>query len=249
MAGVSDFLVGQRVLVITPHADDESLGCAGTIAKLKKLGSEVYCLLGSLGGIEQYLSPGPGADPGNPAPLRFVSGAERRSEFRAVMELLGVDGWEVMFGNDLHLALDTLPLRQVIARIERDGPLSIESLRPSMLLMPAPTFNQDHETVYRACLAATRPSAPGRRHLVPTVLVYDNGTAYWSQHPTWFTPNFYVDVSDFVDLKRRALATYVSQLGGLTEAVPVPSQAHLAVYGERISVAAAEAFQVLRIAV
>ena len=33
---ISDaFLSKQRLLVISPHADDESFGCAGTIAKVK----------------------------------------------------------------------------------------------------------------------------------------------------------------------------------------------------------------------
>ena len=31
----------KRILVIAPHADDEILGCGGTIAKLVKLGNEV----------------------------------------------------------------------------------------------------------------------------------------------------------------------------------------------------------------
>ena len=40
---VSDeFLSQQRLLVIAPHADDESFGCAGTMARIKKLGGEVF---------------------------------------------------------------------------------------------------------------------------------------------------------------------------------------------------------------
>ncbi|WP_216363118.1 PIG-L deacetylase family protein, partial [Arthrobacter sp. Hiyo1] len=54
------FLSGQRVLVIAPHADDETYGCAGTIARIKSLGGEVFVLLGSLGGVDHYGSAGRG---------------------------------------------------------------------------------------------------------------------------------------------------------------------------------------------
>ena len=32
----------KKILVLAPHADDEILGCGGTIAKYSKLGSKVY---------------------------------------------------------------------------------------------------------------------------------------------------------------------------------------------------------------
>ena len=40
-----EFLRRQRVLVISPHADDETYGCAGTIARIKDLGGQVFVSL------------------------------------------------------------------------------------------------------------------------------------------------------------------------------------------------------------
>src|SRR5689334_20072489 len=48
------FLAGQRVLVVAPHADDETYGCAGTIARVKSLGGEVFVLVGSVAALEHY---------------------------------------------------------------------------------------------------------------------------------------------------------------------------------------------------
>ena len=244
---VSDaFLSEQRVLVVTPHADDESLGCAGTIARIKDAGGEAFCLIGSFGGIDQYVPAGEGDPAGGPGAMRFVSGADRLAEFRAVMDLLGVDGWDVMVGDEFHIALDTVPQRDLIARIERTSSVSIDVLAPSMMLIPAPTFNQDHEALYRACLAATRPSTPGRRPMVPTVLAYDNGTSHWGAGAQAFTPNCYVDVSPYVEVKAKALSTYMSQGFGSGSDEDAAALHQLRTYGSHIGVPAAEAFQVLR---
>ena len=240
------FLASQRVLVVTPHSDDETIGCAGTIARIKQLGGEVYCLVGSLGGIDQYTNGGSAAaEEVQQTRMRFVSGEQRLTEFRAVMELLKVDDWEVMFGDEFHIALDTLPRRDLVARIERTGAVSLEAVRPTMVLMPALSFNQDHEALFRACLAATRPTAPGRRHTVPIVLTYDNGTAHWGRESEAFHPNVYVDISDYVDVKLKALALHASQLHGVPARAGLTALMHL--YGEQVAVGAAEAFQALRV--
>lgn len=44
----------QRFLVISPHADDESFGCAGTMARIKDLGGEVYVMVCSVGDLQHY---------------------------------------------------------------------------------------------------------------------------------------------------------------------------------------------------
>ncbi len=242
--GGASWLRGQRVLVVTPHADDEALSCAGTIARIKQLGGEVYCRVGSMGGIWQYT--GEPAE-GTEAAMRFVSGAERAAEFEAVMNLLSVDGWDILFDDELHMALETVPMKELVGVLERRGALSINALRPTLMLIPAQTFNQDHAALFRACLAATRPQfPPSSRYLVPNVLAFDNGTTFWSDRPAAFTPTVYVDIADVLDVKAKAVALYASQRCPV-DSGELPHVSLARTYGHRIGREAAEAFQALRL--
>ena len=63
-----EFLAAQRLLVITPHADDETYGCAGTIARVKALGGEVYVVVASVANVMHYGTAGDG--PQHPARTR-----------------------------------------------------------------------------------------------------------------------------------------------------------------------------------
>jgi N-acetylglucosamine malate deacetylase 1 len=237
------FLGQQRLLVIAPHPDDETIGCAGTIARVKALGGQAYVMVVSVGGITQH-----GRGAGGQGP-RFVSGQDRHAELDDVMKFLAVDGYEVLFDDDAsHERLDTVPQRLLIERIEYAASLSLETLRPTMVLLPARSFNQDHAATFRACLAATRPASTGARHLVPYVLAYDNTTAFWSVPDEWFIPNVFVDISEHLDTKVEAMRRYSSQLRPAPfHASPQGARTAAAFCGGQVSIAAAEAFQALRL--
>jgi N-acetylglucosamine malate deacetylase 1 len=237
------FLGQQRLLVISPHPDDETLGCAGTIARVKALGGQVYVMVVSVGGITQH-----GRGPGGQG-REFVPGQDRRAELEDVMKFLKVDDYEVLFDDDaLHERLDTVPQRTLIERIEYTAALSLETLQPSTVLIPARSYNQDHTATFRACMAATRPASAGARYLVPNVLAYDNTTAFWSAPDEWFIPNVFIDISEYLGTKIEAIERYSSQLRpGPFHASTQGAQATAAFHGGQVSIAAAEAFQALRL--
>jgi LmbE family N-acetylglucosaminyl deacetylase len=76
-----EFLSRQRVLVISPHADDETYGCAGTIARIKDLGGQVYVSLISVGSVDHYAANSDGSA------MRRVTSTTRLREFSEVMKL------------------------------------------------------------------------------------------------------------------------------------------------------------------
>jgi LmbE family N-acetylglucosaminyl deacetylase len=239
---VDEFLARQRLLVIAPHADDESYGCAGTMARIKALGGQVYVVLASVGDLTHYAE----ADDG--ARSKFVTKSTRLAEFEAVMNYLKVDDWDVLFSDaETHLALDTVPRKQLVKLIESTGRLAIDTVRPSMMMIPASSYNQDHEALFHACVTATRPGAPGQKHTVPFVLSCDHTSLFWTADRAPFIPNFYVDVSDYLEVKINALRLHTSQLRpplyhGSPEALELATR----VRGREVSAEAAEGFHLLR---
>jgi N-acetylglucosamine malate deacetylase 1 len=237
-----EFLARQRLLVIAPHADDETYGCAGSIARIKDLGGEVYVVLATAGNLVHY---GDGGDGKN---TRLVTHETRLREFEAVMRLLKVDDWDVLYTDDQsHMALDTKPRKELVRLIEAEGKLAIDKVRPSMVMIPAPNYNRDHEALYHACVTATRPGVPGQRHLVPMVLVYDHTTLFWRFGADRFQPTCYIDISGYLNVKIQALRLHASQVRPpVYHGSPESLELSTAVRGREVAVAAAEGFAVLR---
>ena len=132
------FWKNQRLLVISPHADDETFGCAGTMAKVKSYGGKVYVILVSVGTVVQFTPDG----------KKKIRGEEREDEFKRVMEFLKVDDIDILYRDaETHLRLDSIPRLELISRIETDSKLSLQKLNPTMIALPAISYNQDHEAV------------------------------------------------------------------------------------------------------
>jgi len=231
------FLAQQRLLVIAPHADDECFGCAGTMARIKRLAGEVFVMVCSVGDLKHY----DGTD-------AIVSGAQREQELAQVMEFLHVDDWDVLYRDpELHLRLDTVPLRDMVAKLERDSRLALDRIRPTMLAIPVSSYNQDHQAVFRAAFTAARPGVPKHKPFQRIVIGYDNTSLFWSLEREKFHPNFYVDISDFLDVKLEALAMHRSQMRESIHHSSLENVEFIArVRGREISVDAAEAYMTFR---
>lgn len=231
------FLAGQRLLVIAPHADDECFGCAGTMARIKHLGGEVYVVVCSVGDLKHY-------DGKN----GMVSGSVREQEFARVMEYLEVDDWDVLYrDSETHLRMDMIPRRDLIARFERDSKLALDRLKPTMLAIPVSSYNQDHEAVFRAAFTAARPGVPSVKPFQRIVVGYDNTSLFWSLEREKFHPNFYVDITGFLDKKLHALAMHESQMRDAIHHSSVENVEYIArVRGREVSAEAAEGYMVFR---
>ena len=232
-----EYLSKQRLLVISPHADDESFGCAGTMARIKDLGGEVYVICVSIGTLKHF----DGTD-------HQVEGSTREQEFLAAMEYLEVDDHEILYRDaDSHLRLDAIPRRDLIAQCEETARLSLNRLKPTMLAIPVSSYNQDHEAVFRAAFTAARPGVPDIKPMQPLVVGYNNTSLFWSLEREKFHPNVYVDISDYLERKLTALAMHRSQMRDAIHHSSVENVEHMArLRGSEVSVAAAEGFMLFR---
>lgn len=229
---------GRKILIVAPHADDEAIGCGGTMARAAECGAEVYVLVVTVGDLKR-VGDGEGV----------VKAEERIAEVDKVARFLNVKDSEVIMTDEhRHLRLDAIPRRDLVAFLERDARLSVSNLKPDFVFLPAPSYNQDHEAVAKAGLTACRPHD---RNALPSpagVFLYEYPPNSWCFPQDRFLPGFYVDISDHLDKKIDAYKLYESQArGGLHQNNPDNIRNLALLRGREVGVAAAEAFQVLRL--
>lgn len=228
----------QKLLVIAPHPDDEVIGCGGLIKKIKDAGGKVYVLFLTVGDTQDFSKQG------------LSKGSERQKEIEKVAKFLKYDDYQIAFpGNDYHLKLDLLGQKALMDLIERESSLSLEKIKPTMVALPSSTsYNQDHHSVAEASFAALRPSTPHHKHLVETVLSYEEPADSWTLHPST-EPNFFLPLTENeLNAKIKALKLYKSQLRAApnlrsTDVVKVFAQARGALCGHQF----AEGYRSLRV--
>jgi LmbE family N-acetylglucosaminyl deacetylase len=222
----------ERVLVVSPHADDEVLGCGGLLAKLSARCCRVHVLYLAVDGFHHY-----GLD-------RRTSYKERVAEIEAVTELLGCS-YEIAYGNqDLIEKLDTLPKRELVDLFET----KINEQRPDLLLLPyGVDYDQDHVATFQTAFAAARPIAEVfGKWLVPHVFTYEMTKINWAAEPLPRSVA-YCDISAYLDVKLEAVKRYATQLRPSPHIRSLESVSALAsIRGKEIGVGYAEAFGVLR---
>lgn len=134
-------------LVISPHCDDEILGCGGAIwNRTKKLKSNVFVYYL---GVEDH---------------HIVSKEERLKEVEKVAKFMD---FEYTVGNFVPNFQYALKL-EIINRITE----LINKTKPNEIFIPCgKSYNQDHQTIYESCLVALRPH--DINHFVKRVFVYE----------------------------------------------------------------------------
>lgn len=234
------FFEGRRVLVVAPHADDEAIGCGGTILRAVAAGAEVHVIVVTVGALQRIGDGG-----------AVVEGEDRTREIAEVADFLGVRSWEVLKTDDYsHMRLDGIPRRDLVALLEREARLSVRNLRPDIVFLPSPSYNQDHEAVAKAGLVATRPHEHDALPQAAAVLLYEYPPNSWCLPTDRFVPNFYVDISDVLERKLDAYRLYRSQAReGLHQNSPDNLRNLALLRGREIGVLAAEAFSALRLRV
>jgi N-acetylglucosamine malate deacetylase 1 len=180
----------ERVVVLAPHMDDETIGCGGTIALHAQRGAKIDVIFmtdgrngGGLGSLE--------GDARQRRQLELIS--MRKQEGIAALATLGVKDFHCLEICDGRLAHEaTRAALQLRALLER--------LRPSLVYLPM--FSEEHSD-HRATSAVLMQAVKG------TPLNFQcAGYEVW----TALTPNCFVDVTTTMQIKRRAVASYRSQL-------------------------------------
>lgn len=215
-----------RVLAVAPHPDDEVLGVGGTLARLADEGTDVHVAIVTRGYPPQF-------------DQDLIEAG--RKEAREAHDKLGVR--ETHFLDFPAAGLDTIPHREVNAALLA----LVEELSPDTVFAPfGGDLHLDHQLVSHSALVATRPNRSAR---VRRVLAYEtvSETNWNAPFGALFSPNVYIDISRFLDLKLEALACFESQLRPFPHERSLEAIRALAtVRGTNVGTEAAEAFMLVR---
>lgn len=173
----------KRILVLTPHADDETLGMWWTIAKMVDQWYEVLVVLFCLTDFNYDI---------------------RLKEFTQACSILWCKyiDYPLFWNNDMKLY--KIDYSEIVTKIDN----LIIDYKPDILFIPEDSPHQDHHTVYKAAITALRISLQ-RDYNVPEVYSYDYPPL--TRNVEWKVFNIIVDITDYIDKKKAAFYQYESQ--------------------------------------
>lgn len=181
-----------RMLVIAPHPDDETLGTGGTMAGFAEKGGEVTVLT-----VAAHMPP-----------LYPEEIHEKTvSEAQKAHALLGVK--RSIFWDNPAVFVNQIPKHKLNNKILE----VVKEVEPDILLLPYSDIHVDHKCIFEAGMVVSRPVGVGRD--IKILAAYETlSETHWNAphlEPN-FTPNWCVDITNYIDRKIEAMRQYESQL-------------------------------------
>jgi len=184
----------EKILVIGAHPDDETFGMGGTILKHTSNGNIVHVLIITDGSSSQYENY-----------EEMIE--EKKIEATNAMKTLGVEKIEFNILPDMKL--DTIPHIEINEIIET----KIYDFQPEIVYTQHwGDVNKDHRLVFESTIVAVRPTPS---QVVHEVYTYETPSSTEWQAPRIedvFTPNCYVDISEYLEQKMKAIECYKSEI-------------------------------------
>jgi LmbE family N-acetylglucosaminyl deacetylase len=219
----------KTVLIVAAHADDEVLGCGGTIARHTAEGDAVYAVFLADGVTSRLNS-------------EKVDLTERENAAAIAHRILGIQEAHYLGFPDNRL--DSVPLLDVVQSLEA----VVEKLRPEVIYTHhRGDLNVDHRIAHEAVLTVCRPQ-PG--HFVREVYAFEimSSTEWLSPVAEYFTPQMFVEIPLLMlNKKIEALSAYELEMRAAPHSRSLEHIKALATHrGMSAGVVAAEAFMVIR---
>jgi N-acetylglucosamine malate deacetylase 1 len=181
----------KKILVISAHPDDESLGLGGTLALHAKNGDEVFVLIftdgeSSRGKKENQIT-------------------KREEQSKRACKILGIK--KVKFLRYLDQNLESISLVEIANEIED----VIKNWSPSIIYTHYwGDMNQDHRRLFEATKIATRPIPNSS---IKRVLCYETpSSTEWGKNTEAFNPNHFVNISSTLKIKLKAIKQYKNEI-------------------------------------
>ncbi|MFC1613353.1 PIG-L deacetylase family protein [Patescibacteria group bacterium] len=184
--------VKNKILVVSPHMDDETLGVGGAICKHITEGDEVSVIVVA-----------------NRAYNHFYDQKKIKNEESCCKQALKV--LCVSKINFLRLKDEQLDekLINIIKPLER----VVDKIKPDIVYIPfAGDINQDHRATYQACMVVFRVINNFSPKKILCYEVPSSTDANQVQNFEKFNPNYFVDINKYINKKVKALKFYKNEL-------------------------------------
>lgn len=182
-----------KVLIIAVHPDDETLGCGGTILKHKEFGDDVHWLILTNINDEE------------------VWGLERIKQRQKEIELVGE---KYGFLETIKLDYDTTKLDELLlgVLIQKISEV-IKKIKPEIIyLHNRSDVHTDHRISFDAIISASKSF---NNPFIKKILMYEtiSETDFApALNENAFIPNYFVDISKFIEKKIEIINIYSSEL-------------------------------------
>lgn len=180
-----------RIVIVTPHPDDETLGCGGTILRHKQAGDKLCWLIVTRMGNQ-------------------FDNSIRKKRNEEIVKVKDMYGFNEVSHLDFDAGmLDAIPIGNIINEISK----VFQSFEPNIIYLPYRSdIHSDHRLVFDATVACTKWF---RYPFVQRVLVYETlSETDFTINPdaNYFRPNVFVDISSFLEKKIEIMKVYESEL-------------------------------------
>lgn len=183
----------KKVLVISPHPDDETLGCGGTLLKHIENKDEVHWMICTVMTEEQGYT------------IKAIT--EKNDLINDVKK-------KYNFKNTISLNIPTCDVHNYSFNmlIEKLS-YYINSIEPEIIYMPnRGDIHTDHQIISKAILSSTKSFRVGS---IKKIMMYETLSETEYAPPLQeniFIPNVFVDISDYVDSKLEILSMYKTEI-------------------------------------
>lgn len=216
-----------NIIAISPHPDDETLGCGGTLLKHKNKNDKIYWIIATKPSNENYSN-------------EFIK--KREDEIDLVSDKYQIN--QVFQLEFSPASLDNIPIKNLIGDIAN----IFKQVKPNIVYLPFRNdIHTDHKIVFDSVLSCTKSF---RYPYIKKVMAYETVSETEFAAPlssNIFQPNCFSDISNFMEEKIEIINIYSSEM----EEHPFPRSEKnikaLATFrGATSGVEYAEAFMILK---
>jgi N-acetylglucosamine malate deacetylase 1 len=216
-----------KILIIAPHPDDETLSSGGTLLKHRSTGDEIHWLIITNisekdgWGIEKII--------------------ERQEEIKKVSKAYGFKSVHKL--DFPTMKLDSIPMSTLVERVSN----IISKIRPHIIyLNDENDIHTDHQISFKASMSSVKSF---RHPYIQRILMYETLSETEFTAPLEgkaFQPNVFVDITNYFEQKCSIMLEYTSEVMEPPFPRSIDVIEALAKYrGSRIGVKYAEAFSLL----